>query len=106
MELEPTPGNTLRQTFENQVKQNMWNTCCMFWVFGNKINIHMTIFFKLRFECKNVYQNGIKQVFKKQTNFFNSRHTLLQNGSHFSCVVIGKVTYFYVCACMLKERYL
>jgi DNA-directed RNA polymerase II subunit RPB1 len=22
MELEPTPGNTLRQTFENQVKQN------------------------------------------------------------------------------------
>lgn len=26
MELEPTPGNTLRQTFENQVKQNtMWS---------------------------------------------------------------------------------
>jgi DNA-directed RNA polymerase beta' subunit len=29
MELEPTPGNTLRQTFENQVKQN---TGCMFHV--------------------------------------------------------------------------
>jgi len=25
MELEPTPGNTLRQTFENQVKQNTGN---------------------------------------------------------------------------------